>query len=397
MGSNRITVRLDQLGEIVGGATPSTKNPKYWGGNIPWLSPKDLTGYKYRHISRGEKNITEDGLNSCSTKMLPKGSVLFSSRAPIGYCAIAANPVCTNQGFKSIVPKEGINSEFLYYLLCSNRDSIAGTGSGTTFPEVSGKTMRQFEVTIPACRDEQKVIARVLGTLDEKIELNNLINGYLAELLDAKFGKLLEDVDGWSEASLLDIANYKNGLAMQKFRPKAGDSGLPVLKIRELGQGCCGSDSERCQSDIDEAVLVHDGDLIFSWSGTLLLDFWAGEDAGLNQHLFKVTSAAYPSWFYYMWTKYHLRKFIAMAKDRATTMGHIKRSALADSKVLIPEQSVLDELTKTMQPIVDRMILNKVENRQLSNLRNALLPKLMSGEIDITKLDITNQNMECAQ
>ena len=214
--------------------------------------------------------------------------------------------------------------------------------------------------------------------------------------MDAKFDKLLEDVDGWSEASLLDIANYKNGLAMQKFRPKAGDLGLPVLKIRELGQGHCGLDSERCQSDIDEAVLVHDGDLVFSWSGTLLLEFWAGGDAGLNQHLFKVTSAAYPSWFYYMWTKRHLRKFVAMAKDRATTMGHIKRSALADSKVLIPERLALDELTKSMQPLVEQMILNKVENRQLNNLRDVLLPKLMSGEIDVSKVNLTQLNSHLA-
>lgn len=202
----------------------------------------------------------------------------------------------------------------------------------------------------------------------------------------------MDNVDGWGEASLLDIANYKNGLAMQKFRPKAGDPGLPVLKIRELGQGCCGPDSERCQSDIDEAVAVHDGDLVFSWSGTLLLVFWAGGDAGLNQHLFKVTSAAYPSWFYYMWTKYHLRKFIAMAKDRATTMGHIKRSALADSKVLIPERPILEELTESMQPIVDQVILNKVENRKLGSLRDVLLPKLMSGEIDVSKVDLTQLN-----
>ena len=143
--------------------------------------------------------------------------------------------------------------------------------------------------------------------------------------------------------------------------------------------------------------MVHDGDLIFSWSGTLLLDFWAGGDAGLNQHLFKVTSESYPSWFYYMWTKHHLHKFIAMAKDRATTMGHIKRSALADSRVLIPEQGTLAELTNSMQPIVNQVITNKVECRKLSELRDALLPKLMSGDIDASKVDITQLNNHLAR
>ena len=180
MSSNRITVRLGQLGEVVGGATPSTKNPDYWNGDIPWLSPKDLTGYKFRYISRGEKNITEEGFNSCSTKMLPEGSVLFSSRAPIGYCAIAANPVCTNQGFKSIVPNENVDPEFLYYLLCANRDLISVSGSGTTFPEVSGRAMRQIEVLIPEDSNEQEAIARILGSIDGKIETNIRINDYLA-------------------------------------------------------------------------------------------------------------------------------------------------------------------------------------------------------------------------
>lgn len=112
----------------------------------------------------------------------------------------------------------------------------------------------------------------------------------------------------------------------------------------------------------------------------------------MNQHLFKVTSESYPSWFYYMWTKHYLHKFIAMAKDRATTMGHIKRSALADSRVLIPEQGTLAELTNSMQPIVNQVITNKVECRKLSELRDALLPKLMSGEIDASKVDITQLN-----
>ena len=217
-------------------------------------------------------------------------------------------------------------------------------------------------------------------------------NDYLAELLDALFSKSLEDAGDWMEATLLDIANYKNGLAMQKFRPEQDDPGLPVLKIKELGQGSCATDAERCRSDIDESVRVHDGDLIFSWSGTLLLDFWAGGDAGLNQHLFKVISDRYPSWLYYMWTKHHMRRFISLARDRATTMGHIKRSALAEAKVLIPSADSLPELTQQMQPIVDQIITNKIEMRRLGKLRDTLLPKLMSGEIDVSQIDATQLN-----
>ena len=212
------------------------------------------------------------------------------------------------------------------------------------------------------------------------------LNDYLAELLDALFKKALEDAGDWTKASLLNVANYKNGLAMQKFRPEGDDPGLPVLKIKELGQGACGADAERCRSDIDNSVRVYDGDLVFSWSGTLLLDFWAGGNAGLNQHLFKVTSENYPSWFYYMWTKHHMRKFISMAKDRATTMGHIKRSALAEAEVLIPAPEVLEKLTLQMQPIVNQMVSLKIETRKLGELRDNLLPKLMSGEIDVSRI-----------
>ena len=217
-----------------------------------------------------------------------------------------------------------------------------------------------------------------------------LVNDYLAELLDVLFVDMLNDADAsWERLSLLDIASYKNGLAMQKFRPAPGDPGLPVLKIKELGQGVCTPDSERCASTIDESVKIHDGNLVFSWSGTLLLDFWAGGDAGLNQHLFKVTSDRYPSWLYYLWTKHHMDRFIMLAKDRATTMGHIKRSALAESEVLIPPVEQLEVLTRRMQPIVDELVVNKIQSRNLAGLRDVLLPKLMSGEIDVSNVRLS--------
>lgn len=171
---------LAELGEIVGGATPSTKDESNYGGDIAWITPKDLSILKGRYITHGERNITEKGLKSCSTQMMPENTVLFSSRAPIGYVAIAKNPVCTNQGFKSIVANADNDPMFLYYLLKYNKDAIEAMGSGTTFKEVSGSTMRGVSVRVPASKVEQQRIAFVLSALDSKIENNDKINDNLA-------------------------------------------------------------------------------------------------------------------------------------------------------------------------------------------------------------------------
>ncbi len=171
---------LADLGAVIGGATPSTKDESNYGGDIAWITPKDLSLLKGRFISRGERNITPKGLNSCSTQIMPENTVLFSSRAPIGYVAIAANPVCTNQGFKSIVPNDDTDPMFLYYLLKYNKNAIEAMGSGTTFKEVSGATMRGIRVRVPASKTEQQKIAAVLSSLDSKIENNNKINDNLA-------------------------------------------------------------------------------------------------------------------------------------------------------------------------------------------------------------------------
>ena len=172
---------ISDIGTVVGGGTPSTeKRENYDGGTIPWITPKDLSNIRGRYISRGKRNITEEGLNNCSAQMMPKNTVLFSSRAPIGYIAIAGGPVCTNQGFKSIVPNEDIDSLFLYYLLKHKRDDIERMGSGTTFKEVSGNIMKNIQVCIPTLKKDQQKIASVLGALDDEIEENMLINENIA-------------------------------------------------------------------------------------------------------------------------------------------------------------------------------------------------------------------------
>ena len=197
-------VTLGKIGTIVGGATPSTKNTSFYDGNIPWLTPKDLSVNSNKYILRGERNITEAGFKSCSCKILPKGSVLFSSRAPIGYVAIAANDMCTNQGFKSVIPNEETDSEFLYYLLKYNKDNIASQGSGTTFAEVSGKTMKEIEVMVPKETEDQRRIASILSSLDRKIELNNKINADLEEMAQAIFKNWFVDFEPFKDGKFVD-------------------------------------------------------------------------------------------------------------------------------------------------------------------------------------------------
>ena len=224
------------------------------------------------------------------------------------------------------------------------------------------------------------------------IQANTEINDNLYAQAKAIFDNHFINIDaipaGWRKGNLLDIANYLNGLAMQKFRPQGNEIGLPVLKIKELRQGSCDDSSELCSLRIKPEYIIHDGDVIFSWSGSLLVDIWCGGTCGLNQHLFKVTSDIYDKWFYYLWTAHHLARFIAIAADKATTMGHIKREELAKAEVLIPCEDDYTSLTSIMQPIFELIISNRIEARKLAALRDELLPKLMSGEIDVSAIQL---------
>lgn len=200
------------------------------------------------------------------------------------------------------------------------------------------------------------------------------------KFVDGELGKIPE---GWKVGRLTEIASYMNGLAMQKFPPENNEDSLPVLKIKELGQGFCGTDSDRCSCNIKDECKIHNGDVIFSWSGTLLVDVWCGGDCGLNQHLFKVTSKDYPKWFYYYWTKHHLQEFIHIAKDKAVTMGHIKRGHLEEALVAIPDNDSMERAHELFEPILSKMISLRLENSRLSLLRDTLLPRLMSGELEV--------------
>lgn len=393
-----VSMVLSDLVDVIGGGTPKTTEESYWNGSIPWLSVKDFCGDK-KYVYNTEKSITVEGLNNSSTKLLHKDNIIISARGTVGELAMIPYDMAFNQSCFGLIPKGNNDPHFVYYLLKDKVRSLKSQTQGSVFDTITKATFGRIECA-DYSEEDQRRIASILSSLDRKIELNNKINADLEEMAQAIFknwfvdfepfkdGKFVDSElgmipEGWKVGRLTEIASYMNGLAMQKFPPENNEGSLPVLKIKELGQGFCGTDSDRCSCNIKDECKIHNGDVIFSWSGTLLVDVWCGGDCGLNQHLFKVTSKDYPKWFYYYWTKHHLQEFIHIAKDKAVTMGHIKRAHLEEAMVAIPDNDSMEKAHELFEPILSKMISLRLENSRLSLLRDTLLPRLMSGELEV--------------
>lgn len=351
-------------------------------------------------------DISNYDINRLSKYTVKYGDyVLAMTGATIGKVGkyISKNFSYINQRVLKFSPKQNVDADYINYIICSNifaKYVVNYVDSESAQPNISASTISKFAFQIPSEKDDQRRIASILSSLDRKIELNNKINADLEEMAQAIFknwfvdfepfkdGKFVDSElgkipEGWKVGRLTEIASYMNGLAMQKFPPENNEDSLPVLKIKELGQGFCGTDSDRCSCNIKDECKIHNGDVIFSWSGTLLVDVWCGGDCGLNQHLFKVTSKDYPKWFYYYWTKHHLQEFIHIAKDKAVTMGHIKRGHLEEAMVAIPDNDSMEKAHELFEPILSKMISLRLESSRLSLLRDTLLPRLMSGELEV--------------
>lgn len=365
---------------------------------IPVLNGSNLDGITLKEDSF--RYITEEKADSLKRANAHRGDIVITHRGTLGQIVyIPQNSrydryVISQSQFR-IRCNEKVLPEYLTYYFHTSigQYKLLSNASQVGVPALArpSTTFQQIEVELPSLDIQNKIIG-ILRSLDDKIELNNKINRNLQQQAKTIFAKKFLEIksipNGWGKGNLLDIANYLNGLAMQKYRPHEDEVGLPVLKIKELRQGSCDTSSERCSPNIKPEYIVRDGDVIFSWSGSLLCDIWCGGTCGLNQHLFKVTSDTYDKWFYYLWTACYLDRFIAIAADKATTMGHIKRGELAKAEVLIPSEDDYKKINAVMNPIFELIIANRIEARKLTVIRDELLPKLMSGEVDVEDVKI---------
>lgn len=220
--------KLKDITQIYTGATPLTRNEKFYkNGKIPWITPKDLSGYKHKYIFHGKRNITKAGFNSCSTKLLPKGTVLFSSRAPIGYVAIAGNKLCTNQGFKSFIcnPRFILN-DYLYYYLINKKKEIAALGNGSTFKEISKNGISNYNIVIPNLSIQRKIVNK-LNILDYKYEINSQMMQTIYELIFSLYNKSFVQNENFLSYKKLDkITDIVTGGTPSKKNPSYWKNGI---------------------------------------------------------------------------------------------------------------------------------------------------------------------------
>lgn len=389
--------KISDIGTVVGGATPSTKKlENYKDGKIAWITPKDLSTFSSRYIERGERNITEIGLKSCSTQLLPPNTVLFSSRAPIGYIAIAANEVCTNQGFKSVIPNENTDPLFLFYLLKYNKDKIEGMGSGTTFKEVSGNTMKNIVVNVPTDKKVQEKIAAILGSIDDKIEENEQINNNLLEQVLTLYRNKFVDTAN-NERAICRADEYFD-ISIGKTPPRKepqwfSTNPQDVTWVSISDMGTCGlyisSSSEQLTK---QAVERHNVKVVPN--NTVLLSFklTVGRIAITNGEMTTNEAIAH-----FKTGKKEINEYLYcyLKCFNYQTMGSTSSIATAvNSKIIkgmpfvVPTNDELEEFHGFAAPMFAKIKANQIETDNLTALRDSLLPKLMSGELDVSDIDL---------
>ena len=379
----KICRRISEIGTVVGGGTPSTKNPDYWGGDIPWISPKDLTDYKSVYISKGENFLTEKGLKS-GTRLLPKNTLLFSSRAPIGYVALAANPICTNQGFKSIVCDEKqVVPLYLYYYMKANLDYIKLFGTGATFPEISGKTMGKIKVEIFKSLDVQHRIASILSTYDTLIENNTKRIRLLEKMAENLYKEWFvrfrfpghENVEmenglpkGWKRGSLSDVCEFKRGKNITSSEMQEGN--VPVISA-----GLDTTAYHSCSNVRGVNVTMSSSGANAGYIAIHYSDIWAADCSYIEES----TTGN----IYYVYELLNNIRTVINNFQRGAAQPHVYPKDVNRIKLILPSKELMLKANGRLE-IMHKEIYNlQKQNSLLARQRDLLLPRLMSGKLEV--------------
>lgn len=420
--NNWISMELGQISSIFNGSTPSTNNEDYWNGDIIWITPKDLSDQNQKYILKGERTITQKALSN--TKLLPKGTILLSSRAPIGLLSIALTELFTNQGFKNIVVNsEILHNEFLYYYLKLKKNELNNLGSGTTFKELSKSTLEKFKIKLPDL-PTQISIAKVLSDLDAKIELNNRINRELEAMAKTLYdywfvqfdfpneqgkpykssgGKMVynselkrEIPEGWEVKLLGSEIEIQRGISYTS--KEINGEGIPMINLNSFNlDGTYKSEGVKSYSGkYTEKNILKSGDLLIAATDVtrnadiigraILVPDYYREDLVFSMDIAKIISSNIPSSFLMMlFNSSHYHNYIKWYAT-GTLVLHLNLDGVNRYKTEIPSNYLLKMFDKFYLPIANRIYLTNKQNQQLTALRDWLLPMLMNGQVTVSEL-----------
>lgn len=393
---------------------------EYLDSGVPFL--RSLSVERFGIREEGLKFISQEFHSKLKKSALVPGDVVIVRTGKPGTCAVIPDWLTDANCSDLVIVRCGprVRPHFLCYTVNSVAgDHIESHTVGAVQQHFNVGSARTLSFLLPSLDEQDRILALLRG-LDDKIELNRKMNAtleamaralfrdwfvdfgptrakmearppYLSPDLWSLFPDRLDDKgkpEGWEKKPLDEIANFLNGLALQKFPGEGEADSLPVIKIAELRNGIT-ANSNRASRKVPSQYVIKDGDFLFSWSGSLLAKFWTGGEGALNQHLFKVTSERYPAWFFSEWVQHHLEEFQIIAASKATTMGHIQRGHLKAAMTICPPDHGIEQMGRSVAPIVDQIIHNDLESRTLAQTRDLLLPRLMSGELRVADLDVT--------
>jgi len=400
---NKIKCELSELVEVKNGSTPSTKRQDFYDGDIVWITPKDLSNNKSKYVYSSERKITKSGFDSCSTALLPVGSVLLSSRAPIGLLAICGVEVCTNQGFKNLVIKKDeisnkakISNEYLYYWLKTKVKYIDSLGTGTTFKEVSKGVIENLAIEIPKDVKEQQKIALILSSLDSKIELNNRINAELEAMAKTLYdywfvqfefpdanGKPYKTSGGkmvWNEKLKREIPEgWGSEYIGDLLSSESSTNKIPTSEILTNGQTPVIDQSTDFiagfTNETDSIIKTTEPRIVFGDHTRILkfINFEFARGADGTQVLLSKNKRMPQHVFYQTLLKVDLSNY-----------GYARHfKFLKETRVILPDERVSSKFEGTVKASHDLIRDNIFQNQKLAELRDWLLPMLMNGQVKV--------------
>lgn len=391
------SVPIGDVAEIIGGGTPPTRDSTNFSGSIPWLTPRDLSRPHCRYVSGGARSLSSKGLSLCSARLVPAGTVLLSTRAPIGYVAIAASPIATNQGFRSLVPTESVVPEYLYYWLKGHIPELESHATGTTFSELSAHSLKAIRITVPPLRVQRR-IADILGTLDDRIYLCLQMNATLRQMIEAIFRSRIGDVlhnehkiasTAWRRMFLSKIVDIHSGGTPTTSVASYWNGGIPWFTAKDAPSGdeVFAVDTARTISDAglesSAAEVLPPYTTAITARGTVGKLACLAVPMALNQTCYGLRGVGYPDFFIYWMMKTITGRL--QQQSYGTIFDTITRQSFDAISVVVPPPDVADKFEECIDPMMKQILANRMTSEVLSKLRDHLSEQLLSNKLRLLK------------